>query len=146
MHWTALWAGVALAGGGCGTEPKDSAAPLDQSCSPFPVPEDAPTENDIDIGGQGYICYLPSPEGVCVAVTGAEAAAVVADQGPAAAGCEEGVVVVDGQCPADLALGVCSFPDNGTSWTLYPCNVWDDIPDGEAGGCESSGGLWSPAE
>jgi len=136
---------VWLTGWGCGSPEKHDTASLDTECSPFPVPEDALVDNDLHIGGRGYVCYLPSPEGVCVAVSGAEAAAVVADQGAEAAGCSSGVVVIDGTCPADLVVGTCTFADTGEVWTLYPCNRWDDLPGGEASGCESAGGSWADA-
>ena len=132
--------------GACGQKAEDSSPPLDQSCSPYPVPEDAPTETILETGGQGYICYLPAPEGLCISVTGAEAAAVVADGGPEAAGCEAGVVQIDGACPLDLRVGQCALPETGEVWTLYPCNRWADLPRGEQEGCEAALGQWTPLQ
>ena len=127
----------------CGPKTEDSSPPLEQECSPYPVPEDAPTETILEPGGQGYICYLPAPQGLCIAVTGAEAAAVVADGGPAAAGCESGVVQIDGVCPVDLRIGQCTLSETGEVWTLYPCNQWADLPRGEEQGCDAALGQWT---
>lgn len=144
--WTACCAlaGLVLAPACATDDPKDTST-IDVSCSPYPAPEDAPMENELSIGGRGYICYKPAPEGICVAVTGAESAAVVAEQGASAAGCEEGVVVIDGLCPVDLRLGDCLMDETGETWSVYPCNRWADLPGGEAAGCEGMGGAWTPA-
>ena len=110
LQGTALFVGCCAALTACGTKAEDTAPPLEQECSPYPVPEDAPTETIIAAGGRGYICYLPAPDGLCIAVDGAEAAGVVAAGGPEAAGCEDGVLQIDGSCPTDLQVGQCALP------------------------------------
>lgn len=139
----ALWSLVALSTA-CGKEPPDTGSP-DQSCSPYPVPEGAPDSDVLDVGGASYICYEAAPEGVCRTVRGAESAAVAASGGGAAVGCSDGVVVIDGTCPQDLKIGDCTLATTGEVWTLYPCNRWDDLPGGEAAGCEAADGTWVPA-
>lgn len=127
---------------GCGGDKPTDTGTLDLSCAPYPVPEDALLEDVLLVGGRGYVCYLEVPEGLCKSVDGAEAAAVVAEQGPSAAGCEDGVVVIDGTCPIDLRLGECTFVDSGDVWTAYRCGRWSTLPGGEAAGCEAAGGTW----
>lgn len=144
LQMTAVFVGSCTALTACGTKSEDTAPPLEQECSPYPVPEDAPTETILAAGGRGYICYLPAPDGLCIAVDGAEAAGVVAAGGPEAAGCEDGVLQIDGTCPTDLQVGQCALAETGEVWTLYPCNRWNDLPGGEAEGCRAAGGTWTP--
>ena len=59
---------------------------------------------------------------------------------------EEGTLVIDGSCPEDLVVGRCHFDERREVWSVYPCNRWDDLPDGEAAGCEGAGGRWEPAD
>ena len=131
---------------GCGDDPPKDSASLDQSCAPYPVPSDAPTEDVIEAAGTGYVCYRPSPDGTCVSVAGGDAAFMAYDGGKASVGCEQGVLVISGSCPEDLVLGHCLFADRGEDWSLYPCNRWDDLVGGEAAGCEGEGGSWVPVE
>ena len=132
----------AIACGGDG--PKDTAT-LDQSCSPYPVPEDVLETDVIESAGGGYVCYLPSPEGICMSADGADAAFIAFEGGKDSVGCSEGVLVIDGSCPADLVLGECRLEGLGQVWRVYPCNRWDDLPGGEAAGCDVEGGVWVPA-
>ena len=141
-----FWSRVALVclAWGCGEEgPKDSAT-LDQSCAPYPVPDDALTEDVIVSAGTGFACYRPSPDGTCVYVGGADAAFTAYEGGKSSVGCEEGVLVISGSCPQDLVLGHCLVEARGEEWSVYPCNRWDDLVGGEASGCEAEGGSWTP--
>jgi len=138
-----VWAVVGLCA--CGDEgPKDSAT-VDQSCSPYPVPQDVLHEDVIVSGGTGYVCYRPSPDGTCVSEEGADAAFTAFEGGKDSVGCSEGVLVVSGTCPEDLVLGHCHLEELGQVWSVYPCNRWDDLVGGEAAGCEGEGGVWVPA-
>ncbi len=140
MRWMAVFAGA------CGGDgPKDTAT-LDQSCSPYPSPEDALESDVIEAGLDGYVCYLPAPEGICMAAAGADAAFAAFDGGKDSVGCTSGVLVIDGTCPLDLVLGECQLEGLGQVWQVYPCNRWNDLPGGEAVGCEGEGGVWVPAE
>lgn len=136
-----VWIALVL---GCGEDPPKDSASLDQSCAPYPIPDDAPTEDVIVSAGSGYICYRPSPDGTCISVAGGDAAFTAYEGGKASVGCEEGVLVINGSCPQDLVLGQCRFEALGEDWSVYPCNRWDDLVGSEAAGCEGQGGRWVP--
>lgn len=132
--------------GACGSDGSKDSTSLDQSCSPYPVPEDALTEDVLVAGGSGYACHRPAPDATCVEAEGGDLALIAFEQGKPGVDCEEGTLVIDGSCPEDLVVGRCHFDERREVWSVYPCNRWDDLPDGEAAGCEGAGGRWEPAD
>lgn len=128
----------------CSGDKADTSPPLDQACSPYPVPEDALTEDILTGPGSEVVCYRESPDGTCTALSSAEAAYALTQGGKEAIQCTDGVAQVGGSCPTDLLIGTCTVSETEV-WSVYPCHRWDDLPGGAEAGCTNLGGSWSPA-
>lgn len=111
-----------------------------------PVPSDGYTADAISAGGAGVVCYYAPPEGYCRDIHSAATASAVEGGDKAAIGCADAIVVTDGACPTDLALGRCVGWSAEEDRVYYECNKFDEIyPDGLQAGCETGGGTWVPA-
>lgn len=111
-----------------------------------PVPSDGYTADAISAGGAGVVCFYAPPEGYCRDIHSSATAAAVEAGDKAAIGCADAIVVTDGVCPGDLALGRCVGWSAEEDRVYYECNKFDEIyPEGLEVGCETGGGTWVPA-
>lgn len=108
-------------------------------------PADAPSADAITPGGSGVICYYPPPIGYCRALASAADAQAVEGGDKAAIGCADAIVVTDGACPLDLAVGRCDGWTPTEARVYYTCNQYTQLfAGGPQESCESGGGAWQP--
>lgn len=84
------------------------------------APTDAPTADVITAGGSSVACYYgPEVGGYCRDVQSATEATHVAGGDKASIGCADAIVVIDGTCPLDKAVGRCD------GWTAEETRYYD---------------------
>jgi hypothetical protein len=137
---------------GCGDTDKDDDSAADDTASDTDdnpdsdctdAPSDAPTADAITTGGSGVACYYPPPEGYCREIASATAAQQVEGGDKAAIGCADAIVVTDGACPTDKAVGRCVNWSSEETRYYYTCNQYDALfAGGPQEACESVGATW----
>lgn len=137
-----------ILGVACGDK-DDTGGPTDGETDDNPdgdctdAPADAPTADAFTAGGSGVICYYGPPEGYCRDIASATAAQQVEGGDKAAIGCADAIVVTDGSCPMDGAVGRCLGWTAEETRYYYTCNQYDALfAGGPQESCETGGGTW----